>query len=269
MSGIRPTEGTIGAAAYHWAPSRDENRLEPFFWKLLCLSALAYFVWSDTISIGIGPLSIQKTDIQRHLAHQKTDFFTLMGFYDEKRAVILLDEADLDNLSFAIDPTCAERYGIGEAQVQEHMQRCSLFVKHFSPVAIAEMRRYGVPASILLAQALLASNAGANEMAVKTNNFFQRVCQSTHCNAIHFTDPDVDDPAMQVDAFSNLWESFRAQSLFLRRTAPYSSLFQLGRKDYKSWAEGLAAGGYSPDEQYGGKLLAIIQSLHLEAFDQR
>jgi len=270
MATFQPSYGTISDASYHIEADDYGHKLESLLWKLLLLSALAYFVWSDAISIGLGPVSIEKTEMQRHFEQQKTDLFGLLGFYNGKGRSIQLEEEALDNLTFVIDPSYAGRFAITEEQVQENMQRCSLFVKRFSPVAVAEMRRYGVPASIMLAQALLASNAGDDPISRETNNFFFRSCQPTSCNAAHFSDLASDeDQAAVIDVYPNLWGSFRAQSLFLKQTVPFSGLFQLEKNDFRAWAMGLQSGGYSMDVRYGDKLIAIIQGLQLEAFDAR
>ncbi len=269
MATFQPSYGTQGNVSYHIEAQDYANKLEPFFWKLLLLSALVYFVWSDSISIsiGLGPLSIEKTEMQRNFIQRKTDLFGLLGFCHEKSRGIRLEEDALDNLSFVLDPTYANRFGIPDEQVQARMERCSIFVKRFSPVAIAEMRRFGVPASIMLAQALLASNAGDDPICRETNNYFKRSCQPAACAAEHFADLESSDQIALVDEFSNLWGSFRAQSLFLTQTARFSDLLQLERNDFHAWAKGLESGGYSMDAQYSEKLIAIIQGLQLEDLD--
>ncbi len=270
MATFQPSYGSIGNAPYHAETHPAANQLESFFWKLLVLSALAYFVWSDAIRIALGPVSIEKNEMQQYLSQGDNDLFGLLGFYRERRQDIQLEEGAWDNLTHVIDPGYAARYSVPRQQVHQAAERCSIFVKRFSPVAIAEMRRYGVPASVLLAQALLASNAGDDPICRETNNFFLRSCQPSFCDAAHFTDLDANaDLATEVDVFPNLWGSFRAQSLFLRKTAPFSALFELPKNDHRGWAAGLGTGAYSADEQYAEKLIAIIQGLKLEGLDER
>lgn len=267
MATFQPSYSSMGNASYHIEAPDHTYKLEPFLWKLLLVSALAYFVWSDTISIDFGPISIEKAGMQHQVTQPKTDLFGLLGFEHENNSDLRLDEGALDNLSFVLDPTYAARFGISGEQVQAHMERCSIFVKRFSPVAIAEMRRYGVPASLLLAQALLASDAGDNPICRETNNFFLRSCQPAACTVEHFADLESTDQVILVDEYPNLWGSFRAQSIFLKHTAPFSDLFQVDKNDYRTWAKGLESGGYSMDAEYGKKLIAIIQGLQLEHFD--
>ncbi len=256
-------------ASYRFESAPVEEKVESFLWKLLLLSALAYFVWSERISIQIGPMTIRKTEVVEQLSRHKTDFLSLIGFQSHSTPSVVLEGDIADNLTFAIDPTYAERHGIEAATVQRSMQQCAFFVKRFSPVAIAEMRKYGVPASILLAQALLASNAGEAAVARETNNYFQRNCTLPHCQADHFPDPkDLENTAL-LDIYPNLWGSFRAQSHFFQHTEPYANLIQAGEMDFGVWANTLAVTGYSTDDQYAAKLLALIHALQLRSFDTR
>jgi hypothetical protein len=215
-------------ASYRFESAPAEEKVESFLWKLLLLSALAYFVWSETISIQVGPMSIRKTEVVSQFSRHKTDFLSLIGFQSRATSGVVLEGDVAGNLTFLIDPTYAARHGVDAATVQQRMQQCAFFVKRFSPVAIAEMRKYGVPASILLAQALLASNAGEAAEAKETNNYFQRNCTLPHCQADHFPDPKDLENTVLLDIYPNLWGSFRAQSQFFQNNEPYANLLQAG-----------------------------------------
>lgn len=269
MSAIRSSQKGKNAASFRFEVAPEEKKMEPFLWKLLMLTALTYFIWSEKISIDIGPFSVRKTMVEQQFSQRKTDFMSLLGFHETRNTGVLLDNQVIDNLTFALDPTYQERYEIPGDVVQPRMERCALFVKRFSPVAIAEMRCYGIPASILLAQALLASDAGENDQSVKANNFFQRPCKAGQCRSDHF--PLTVDPEATglMDVFPNLWGSFRAQSLYLKNTAPYAILVSAGNHDYRKWADYLNKAGYSTDAQYGEKLVALVYSLHLDRYDRR
>ena len=260
MTKIRTVSTAPYLNTYQSDSISEEALLENFLWKLLLLTAMAYFVWSEKIAINIGPFSIQKTEIEQEFSLQKTGLLTLLGFNTEPRYGVMLESDLVDNLTFAIDPSFAKRHNINAATVDQRMQQCSLFVKRFRPVAIAEMRRFGIPASILLAQALLASNAGEDEIACKTNNFFLRNCSDPDCALDHEMAPASLEDAAFVEVFPNLWGSFRSQSLYLRGTEPFSNL--LG-KDFQTWANALELSGYSTDPAYGKKLIALIYALKL------
>lgn len=261
MANIRSTHAET-PAAFPIDQHVESRPLEPFLWKLLLLSAMAYFVWNENISIDIGFCSIRKSEISAQLGRHSLDFFGLLGITSRSEAGVRIEDEAFDNLTFAIDPGYARRYQIDEVTVGECRDKCRLFVKRYSPVAIAEMRRYRVPASILLAQSLLASNAGCDIQAQTTHNFFLRSCEAPACKLEH---QGTDEAS--IDVFPNLWGSFRAQSLFFKNADLYTSLFENGTRDPRTWARALDAAGYSTDPQYGAKLLSIIQSMKLDAFD--
>ncbi len=140
------------------------------------------------------------------------------------------------------------------------------YVKRFSKVAQTEMEKFGIPASIVLAQGLLESDAGDSKLAVKNRNHFgvkcfSRSCRKGHCS--NFTDDSHKD---FFRIYNSPWESYRAHSHLL--AAPrYKHLYQLGRTDYKKWAMGLKRAGYATDKFYGEKLINLIEDLNLHQYD--
>ena len=141
------------------------------------------------------------------------------------------------------------------------------YVKRFEKVARAEMKKYGIPASISLAQGLLESNAGESRLARKNNNHFgikcfSKNCQSGHCS--NFTDDHHKDFFRK---YRSAWESYRAHSLLLQ-SKRYKSLLDLNPRDYKGWAKGLKKAGYATDRHYAEKLIELIESLRLHQYDE-
>jgi len=126
------------------------------------------------------------------------------------------------------------------------------YVKRFAKVAQGEMHKYGIPASITLAQGLLESNAGKSPLADKHNNHFGIKCFSKKCKKGHCSN------------FSDAWESYRAHSEFLQG-GRYKHL--LKESNYKTWAHGLVKAGYATDQQYGHKLIRLIEDLELYRYD--
>lgn len=148
------------------------------------------------------------------------------------------------------------------------MAVCRSYIERFAPVAVAEMRRYGIPASIALAQGLLESNAGDSPLARKTNNHFaikcfSKTCKRGHC--LNFTDDSHKDFFIR---YENVWSSYRAHSLLLKNSKRYSALFQLEPTDYRGWAYGLKKAGYATDPLYAEKLIALIENLSLHRYDE-
>jgi flagellum-specific peptidoglycan hydrolase FlgJ len=129
------------------------------------------------------------------------------------------------------------------------------------------MRRFGIPASITLAQGLLESNAGDSPLVRKTNNHFGIKCFSKTCKRGHcanFTDDSHKDFFVRYD---NAWSSYRAHSQFLKNTKRYAALFNLDPADYRAWAQGLEKAGYATDPLYAEKLVALIENLGLNRYD--
>lgn len=141
------------------------------------------------------------------------------------------------------------------------------YVERFAEIAQKEMEKYGIPASITLAQGLLESNAGESPLATRNNNHFgikcfSRSCKKGHCS--NFTDDSHKDFFRK---YNNAWESYRAHSSLLRADR-YKALYKLSSSDYKGWAQGLKKAGYATDKYYADKLINLIDELGLHQYDK-
>jgi flagellum-specific peptidoglycan hydrolase FlgJ len=145
-------------------------------------------------------------------------------------------------------------------------QRLS-YIKRFSKVAQEEMKRYGIPASITLAQGLLESNAGTSPLAVHNQNHFGIKCFEKHCGKGHCANFSDDSHKDFFRIYQTVWESFRAHSKFLQKDR-YKPLFKLKSTDYKGWAKGLQKAGYATDKRYGEKLIRLIEAYELHRYDR-
>lgn len=139
------------------------------------------------------------------------------------------------------------------------------YIEKYSALAIEEMYRTGVPASITLAQGLLESGNGLSELAVKGNNHFGIKCHNTWTGAKVYHDDDAKGECFRK--YDNPEESFRDHSDFLRYRDRYKFLFDYELTDYKSWAYGLKAAGYATDPKYPEKLIRIIEEYELYLYD--
>ena len=139
------------------------------------------------------------------------------------------------------------------------------YIRKYSKVAVSEMRRTGVPASITLAQGLLESAAGQSYLAVEGNNHFGIKCHNNWKGKEIHKDAEVRDECFR--AYSNAEASFRDHSDFLRFQNRYKSLFNLKPTDYKRWAVGLQKAGYATDPKYSEKLIKIIEDYKLYRYD--
>jgi len=124
-------------------------------------------------------------------------------------------------------------------------QKAQAYIKRFSKVAAAEMEKFGIPASVKMAQALLESGAGEYSQARQANNHFGL--------------------SLAGQIYNSAWENWRAHSLLLQNE--YPGLFNAGAS-YKKWAGALEKSGYTNDKQYGDKLVELIEKFQLYKLDQ-
>jgi flagellum-specific peptidoglycan hydrolase FlgJ len=140
------------------------------------------------------------------------------------------------------------------------------YVNRFVDVAQKEMRKYGIPASITLAQGLIETNAGDSRLAKQNNNHFGMKCFSKKCGKGHCANFTDDSHKDFFRKYKSSWESYRAHSQLLMGKR-YRHLKKLGNENYKDWARGLKKAGYATDKRYAEKLINIIDELKLYQFD--
>ena len=140
------------------------------------------------------------------------------------------------------------------------------YIDKYSDIAIKEMKRTGVPASITLAQGILESNAGQSVLATKGNNHFGIKCHNDWKGKTMKMDDNAPKECFRVHP--NAEASFRDHSDFLRSRDRYKSLFELKQTDYKGWARGLKKAGYATDPGYADKLITLIEDYELYRFDK-
>ncbi len=149
------------------------------------------------------------------------------------------------------------------------------YVEQFKASAILEMQRGGVPASITLAQGILESGAGTSELALNANNHFGIKCGTNWRGKTYKKkDDDKDENGNLIEScfrkYDKVVESYLDHAEFLRdpkKEYRYGFLFKLDRTDYKGWAEGLEAAGYSTSNTYSEKLVDIIERYKLYEYD--
>ncbi len=141
------------------------------------------------------------------------------------------------------------------------------YIKRYARVARVEMKRYGVPASIKLAQGLLESNIGESKLATENNNHFGIKCFSKTCKRGHCSNFEDDSHKDFFRKYHSAWESYREHSQFLQKDR-YRHLQEIPVTDYKAWAHGLKKAGYATDPNYAHKLIRIIEDLQLYRLDQ-
>ncbi len=140
------------------------------------------------------------------------------------------------------------------------------YIEQYSALAVEEMYRSGVPASITLAQGLLESRYGLSDLAVKGNNHFGIKCHNWEGKKMYHDD---DRKGECFRVYGSPEESFRDHSDFLRYRDRYKFLFDLEPTDYKAWANGLRKAGYATDPAYPQKLIRLIEEHGLHQYDTK
>lgn len=139
------------------------------------------------------------------------------------------------------------------------------YIQRYSDVAVSEMYRSGIPASITLAQGLLESGAGRSQLAVKSNNHFGIKCHNGWQGGRVYHDDDAKGECFRK--YDKAEDSYRDHSDFLRYRDRYQFLFEYEITDYKAWAYGLKKAGYATDPAYSRKLIGIIEQYKLYEYD--
>ncbi len=140
------------------------------------------------------------------------------------------------------------------------------FIETYAAMSVAEMQRARIPASIILAQAILESSWGQGTVAVEGNNFFGIKCNNGwEGKCLKWMDDEVDSSDFR--SYSKVEESFSDHSDFLTDNIRYRPLFDIPLTDYRNWACGLKQYGYATDSMYAVKLIGLIEEYGLYIYD--
>src|SRR5580765_8052857 len=138
------------------------------------------------------------------------------------------------------------------------------YINTYKFLAIAEMQRSGVPASIILAQGIHETSAGTSELVVASNNHFGIKCKANWTGQVVYYDDDARGECFRSYAAAE--DSYRDHSDYLSQTPRYASLFKLNPEDYESWAYGLKKAGYATNVRYSQILIRLIRDYKLEKY---
>ena len=145
-------------------------------------------------------------------------------------------------------------------------QTYQTYINQYKDLAIEQMLRYRIPASITLAQGLFESAAGRSDLVRQGNNHFGIKCHTSWMGPKQYHDDDARGECFRV--YSDAKESYEDHSQFLARQSRYACLFNLSTSDYKGWARGLKQCGYATNPQYANKLIQIIELYKLHEYDK-
>ena len=140
------------------------------------------------------------------------------------------------------------------------------YIRKYAPMAVNEMYKNKIPASITLAQGILESGRGRSELALKSNNHFGIKCHAKWKGERVYHDDDEKGECFRK--YQYVETSYHDHSAFLTKRKRYSFLFNYRLEDYKRWAKGLKKAGYATDKKYPNKLISIIENYKLYKFDK-
>jgi len=194
--------------------------------------------------------------------------FLYVAFYQQQDHAIVTHSTQLLTSNHNIDPNAAAGIGLlseDKINVKRQDPFALAYIDRFSKVAQTEMKKFGIPASIKLAQGLLESNNGKSRLAAENFNHFGLKCFSKSCANDHCSNHMDDSHKDFFRKYKSAWESWRDHSQFL--TGERYAHLQDYDMDYKKWAKGLKKAGYATDRKYDSKLIAIIELYNLDRFD--
>lgn len=141
------------------------------------------------------------------------------------------------------------------------------YITQYNAVAMGNMKTYGIPASIILAQGILESGAGQSDLATNANNHFGIKCHNDWTGEKVYKDDD--SPNECFRKYNQVSESYKDHAMVLTGKSRYANLFKLSKGDYKSWAKGLREAGYATDPKYPEKLINYIETYNLQDYDNK
>ena len=154
-------------------------------------------------------------------------------------------------------------FGSLRAQVRQTREE---YIDRYKSIAVAHMERYGIPASITMAQGILESDCGNSWLSLQSNNHFGIKCKRNWTGDKVYHDDDAKGECFR--SYPSVEASYRDHAEFLDSQPRYDSLFAYSPTDYKSWARGLKAAGYATAPDYAQRLCRIIEEAQLFLLDQ-
>lgn len=248
------------------APAPDPREL----WRMI-LATLALLY-----KIGLHRLSLPLTFRIWHVPLALLIFFAIFQFRQPPSPVVVqyitpATEVETKNLP-ELPPVVGKPAKTENEAEPVHVAAASAdpavreYIKRFARIAQLEQKKFGIPASISLAQGLVESRAGTSKLARTANNHFGIKCFSKKCGRGHCLNYHDDHAKDFFRKFSSAWESWRAHSKVLSE-GRYKKLHQYGL-DYRKWAQGLERVGYATDRQYAEKLIGVIETNELHKYDR-
>lgn len=229
------------------------------WFKIACMAFLVFIFLKKDFRFQINMKSPiqQESPTQQHAVQKKKETLT------EKTAVPVVNKSSttfFDRIPFIGGGRSKHQSAAAKELAQVDESTKEAYMKRFAHIAVKEQARFGIPASIILASALLHSQANSRDVTRTAHNHFALRCTG---------DWDGHSEIIQGTCYRHYetnWESFRDHSYFITSDS-YSHLKKLGKKDYKAWAKGLEKAGFSEENNLAKHLIQIIEQYHLFDLD--
>lgn len=153
---------------------------------------------------------------------------------------------------------------LGTVAAYAQKEKAEIYIANYKELAISEMMRTGVPATITLAQGILESQYGESKLAKVSNNHFGIKCKPEWTGPKTFHDDDEKGECFRV--YESVEQSYIDHSDFLKTRSHYAFLFKLDPADYEGWAQGLKKAGYATSKTYPQQLLKVINDYNLQQY---
>ncbi len=140
------------------------------------------------------------------------------------------------------------------------------YIEKYKQIAVLEMQRTNIPASIILAQGIIESQYGNSRLARQGHNHFGLKCRSTWKGKTILASDDAPNECFRK--YDNAYQSFIDHSFMITHNKRYNSLFKLKSNNYKGWAKGLLKAGYATNAKYADLLVTLIKQYELQKFDE-
>lgn len=221
--------------------------------KFLVVGALGIMAFKKDLSFSIGMGDTAQRTSYRNVAMAEE--------------VVLREKKGEESSLFSLFAEKKKDYFADAPGDNEKDRRIKAYIRRFKDTAISEKEKFGIPASVKMAQAIVESNAGQSALSTKNNNHFGIKCFSKTCNKGHCSNFGDDSHKDFFRKYPSHWESWRAHSEMIAN-GRYKALLKHG-DDYRKWARGLKELGYATAKHYEQTLVEMIEKYHLYTLDDQ
>ncbi|MEL6720003.1 MAG: glucosaminidase domain-containing protein [Bacteroidota bacterium] len=227
--------------------------IKKYWFRVVVLSFMLFVLLKKDISFGINfnapkrpQQELQQTGPQPTQQKEKREYFTQEGAASEQQASLM------DRLPYL---------GWGSKKEDTaNPEMVNEYLTKFVNTARAESQEFGLPASIILANAMVHSKLGDSELSKNSNNHFNLPCTADWKGTVNWDNKNC------FRSYDTALTSFRDHSLFLT-TGEHAKLLELGKTDYKAWAKAIEKIGYSSERRLAKQLIKLIETYRLQQLD--